>query len=130
MKKIWPFSFYFLYYAALAFFAPYIVLFYQQMQFNGPQIALLTGIPPLITLFAAPFWTNIADSRRRHRLVMSLGITVASVAVLLLQRMDAFPFILVTVVVLFSFFNRSPRFRIVLPLPCWEKIRPCMGESG
>ncbi len=105
MNKIWPFSFYFLYYAALAYFAPFIVLFYQQNQFNGPQIALLTGIPPLITLFAGPFWTNVADSKRRHRQVMSLGIIMAIISVLLLQYMNIFVVALITVIISFFFFS-------------------------
>lgn len=105
MNKIWPFSFYFLYYAALAYFAPFIVLFYQQNQFNGPQIALLTGIPPLLTLFAGPYWTNVADSKRRHRQVMSLGIVVAICSVLLLQHMSIFALALITVIVFYFFFS-------------------------
>jgi len=56
MKKIWPFSFYFLYFAALSSFMPFLVLYYQDLKFTGAQIGLLTGIPPLITLFAAPLW--------------------------------------------------------------------------
>jgi MFS transporter, PPP family, 3-phenylpropionic acid transporter len=105
VNKIWPFSFYFLYYAALAYFAPFIVLFYQQNQFNGPQIALLTGLPPLITLFAGPFWTNVADSRRWHRQVMSLGILVAILCVLLMQYMSVFAIVLITVITSFFFFS-------------------------
>ena len=105
MNKFWPFSFYFLFYAALAYFAPFIVLFYQQNQFNGPQIALLTGLPPLITLFAGPFWTNVADSKRIHRQVMSLGIVVAIGSVLLLQHMSIFALALLTVIVLYFFFS-------------------------
>jgi PPP family 3-phenylpropionic acid transporter len=105
MKRIWPFSFYFLYYAAMSFFIPFVVLFYQQLVFTGPQIALLTGIPPLITLFAAPFWTNVADATHRHRLVMSLGITVSAVSVLLLQNMETFAIIFVTVLVFNIFFS-------------------------
>jgi MFS transporter, PPP family, 3-phenylpropionic acid transporter len=105
MKKFWPFSFYFIYYAALAMFMPFIVLFYQEIDFNGPQIALLSGIPPLITLFAAPFWTSIADSTGRHRLVMSLGIGVAAVCTLLLQYMDVFTAAFLTVCISFFFFS-------------------------
>jgi MFS transporter, PPP family, 3-phenylpropionic acid transporter len=105
VNKIWPFSFYFLYYAALAYFAPFIVLYYQELQFDGPQIALLTGLPPLLTLFAAPFWTNVADARRWHRQVMSLGILVAVLSVLLLQHMNVFVIVLLLVIVLFFFFS-------------------------
>lgn len=108
MRKIYPFSVYFLYYAALAFFAPFIVLFYQELSFGGAQIAMLTGMPPLITMFAAPFWTNIADATRRHRLVMSLGIGAAILSVLLLQNMVMFGIILVTVIVFYFFFSPVP----------------------
>jgi PPP family 3-phenylpropionic acid transporter len=103
MKRIWPFSFYFLYFAAFSSFVPFIVLFYQELHFSGPQIGLLTGIPPLITLFAAPFWTNIADARHRHRFVMSLGIGIAIAAVLILQTLTAF-FVIFVVIILFNFF--------------------------
>jgi len=105
VNKIWPFSFYFLYYAAMAYFAPFIVLYYQEIRFNGPQIALLTGIPPLITLFAAPFWTNIADATHRHRLVMSLGISITIFSVLLLQYLDTFALIFLVVIVIYFFFS-------------------------
>lgn len=105
MKKIWPFSFYFLYYAALSSFIPFIVLFYQELKFSGTQIGLLTGIPPLITLFAAPFWTSIADSTQRHRLIMSLGIGVAVTSALVLQSMTTFVFIFIVILIYNSFFS-------------------------
>ncbi len=105
MKKIWPFSFYFLYFAALSSFFPFIVLFYQELKFNGAQIGLLTGIPPLITLFAAPLWTNIADARHRHRVIMSLGIGVAVVAILILQSVTSFIIIFILILAYNFFFS-------------------------
>lgn len=105
MKKIWPFSFYFLYFAALSSFFPFIVLFYQELKFSGAQIGLLTGIPPLITLFAAPFWTNIADARHRHRVIMSLGISVAVVAILILQSVTSFIVIFILILAYNFFFS-------------------------
>ena len=74
MKKIWPFLFYFLYFAAFSSLLPFFVLFYQRLGFNGAQIGLLTGIPPLVILVAAPFWTGLADSKHWHKLVMGIGI--------------------------------------------------------
>ena len=103
MKLSWPFSFYFLYFAALSSFMPFLVLFYQELKFNGTQIGLLTGIPPLITLVAAPFWTNVADATRRHRLIMSLGIGVAVAEALILQSLTVFVVIFL-LIVLFNFF--------------------------
>lgn len=103
MKKIWPFTFYFLYFAAFASLMPFFVLFYQGLGFSGPQIGLLTGVPPLITLIATPFWTGLADSRRWHKLIMGLGIGVAFLAVLLLHSITGFVLVF-TVVIIFNFF--------------------------
>jgi Arabinose efflux permease len=103
MKKIWPFSFYFLYFAAFSSFLPFLVLFYQDLKFSGTEIGLLTGIPPLIILFAAPFWTNIADAKQRHRLVMSLGIGVSILVALILQSLTVFGLIFLSII-LFNFF--------------------------
>ena len=54
MKKIWPFSFYFLYFAALSSLMPFIVLFYQGLGFSGTQIGLLTGVPTPVGTPPAP----------------------------------------------------------------------------
>ena len=90
MKKFWPFTFYFLYFAALSSLMPFFVLFYQGLGFNGTQIGLLTGIPPLITLIASPFWTGVADAKRWHKLVMGSGILIAVLVILLLPSLTAF----------------------------------------
>lgn len=108
MKKIWPFSFYFLYFAALASFMPFIVLFYQELGFNGTQIGLLTGVPPLITLVAAPFWTGVADATQRHRLIMSLGIAVSILTVFLLHSLSAFVMIFIVILVFNIFLSPVP----------------------
>jgi PPP family 3-phenylpropionic acid transporter len=100
MKKIWPFSFYLLYYGALSSLMPFMVLFYQALKFSGSQIGLLTGVPPLITLFAAPFWTNLADSTHRHRLIMTLGIGIALACTLIMQSMTAFLVIFFLIIVI------------------------------
>src|SRR6266508_292143 len=103
MKKIWPFSFYFLYFAAFASLLPFFVLFYQRLGFSGGQIGLLTGVPPLITIVGARFWTGVADSTRRHKLIMGLGLLVSVVAVLLLPFFKSFAaiFLLIALIHLF-----------------------------
>lgn len=100
MRKIWPFSFYFLYFAAFSSFLPYIVLFYQQLGFNGTQIGLLTGIPPLITLFGAPFGTGLADATQRHKLIMGVGIAVTVAVGLLLPGLTRFSLVFTMIVFL------------------------------
>jgi PPP family 3-phenylpropionic acid transporter len=78
MKKIWPFSFYLLYFGAGACVFPYFVLYYQSLGFSAAQIGLLSAISPFISLAGAPFWTGIADSTHRHKLVMSLAILICT----------------------------------------------------
>ncbi|MDQ3003836.1 MAG: MFS transporter [Chloroflexota bacterium] len=99
MKKIWPFSFYFLYFAAFVSLLPYFVLFYQSLGFNGAQIGLLTGVPPLITLVAGPFLTGLADSTQRHRLIMGLGIAVSIGAMLIMPSMKAFVIVFILIII-------------------------------
>jgi PPP family 3-phenylpropionic acid transporter len=81
VNRFWPFSFYFLYFAALAAFAPYIVLFWQERGFSGAQIGLLTFIPPLATLLVTPLWTGAADAWRQHRLLMAAAVAGAALIV-------------------------------------------------
>jgi PPP family 3-phenylpropionic acid transporter len=71
---VWPFGFYFLFYAGVAAYPPYQVLYYQSLSFTGAQIGLLAGIAPLVTLVSLPLLTGLADRMNKHRLLMSLSL--------------------------------------------------------
>lgn len=103
MKKIVPFSFYLLYFGAFAFMAPYLVLFYQSLGFNGTQIGLLTGIPPLITLVGAPLGAGLADRWGIHKWVMALGLGIPLVIALLLPSVSNFV-LTFALIILFNIF--------------------------
>jgi MFS family permease len=104
--KYWaPFSFYFFLYALMASFMPFIVLFYQQLNFSGTQIGILTGVPPLVTLAAGPFLTGIADSTRRHNLVMGVGIIMAAITTFMLPMLTSFTAIFILVMLFNIFFS-------------------------
>ncbi len=103
MRKIWPFSFNFLWFASIAFVAPYIVLYYQRLGFTGTQIGLLTGITPLITFFSAPFWTRLADANLRHQLIMSLALLIGAISLATFPLLNAFLPIVLLVMVLNAF---------------------------
>jgi PPP family 3-phenylpropionic acid transporter len=77
MKKIYPFSFYMLYFGANACLFPYFVLYYQSLGFTGAQIGMLSALSPLITLAGAPFWTGIADKTHSHKFVMGVTLLVS-----------------------------------------------------
>jgi MFS family permease len=102
MKKFWPFAYYFVFFAGMASFLPYIVLYYQSIGFSGAQIGLLMAISPLVALVGAPFWTGIADAGHRHRLIMSISLAAAVVSALLLPFLKAF-FPVFILILIYSF---------------------------
>jgi len=97
MKKTVPFTFYLLYYTALSFCAPFVVLYYQELGFNGAQIGLMMGMFPLITLFGAPLWTGLADAKKRHKLIMSLTLLGTIAVVSMFPLVKTLPPIIVLV---------------------------------
>jgi PPP family 3-phenylpropionic acid transporter len=102
LKYFRSFLFYFLLFAGYASAFPFIVVYYQDLGFSGTQIGLLTGISPLITFFSAPFWTRLADSTRRHRLLMSLTMAAGILAVFLFPLLQAFvPILFVSIMMSF-----------------------------
>lgn len=108
MRKIWPFTFYFLYFASLAALMPFFVLFYQRLGFSGAQIGLLTGVPPLITLIASPFWTGLADAKRWHKFVMGLGITIVVLVIFFLPSLTSFLPVFITIILFNMFISPVP----------------------
>jgi len=90
MKNFWPFSFYFLFFATIAAHSPYMVLYFQSLEFTGTQIGLLMGAMPLIALFSTPFWTGIADRTNRHKLVMSITMLVGTAGFFLFPLVNTF----------------------------------------
>jgi MFS family permease len=87
----------------MASLLPFFVLFYQRLGFSGAQIGLLTGIPPLITLVASPFWTGVADTRQWHKWIMGLGIALAVLVSFSISSFTSFVFIF-SLIILFNIF--------------------------
>jgi PPP family 3-phenylpropionic acid transporter len=103
MRKVWPFAFNFVQFAAIASVSPFIVLYYQGLGFTGTQIGLLTGMTPLITVFSAPLWTGLADASRRHRVIMSVAVMAGVITLSVFPLLSAFAPVLVVVVLLTLF---------------------------
>lgn len=101
MNVGFPFAFYLVQFAAFAFAAPFFVLYFQSVGFNGAELALVTGLPPLIQMISGPLWTGLADVTHRHRRVMSVTLLIGAVAVSALPFLSAFLPILI-VVILFN----------------------------
>jgi MFS transporter, PPP family, 3-phenylpropionic acid transporter len=103
MRKIWPFSFNFLFFAAVAFVMPFLVLYYQNLGFSGTQIGILVGLTPLITLISSPLLTGLADATHHHRLLMSLALLLGAAAVCILPFANTF-FPVIALVVSYTIF--------------------------
>jgi PPP family 3-phenylpropionic acid transporter len=95
--RLWPFLFYFAFFAAASALFPFTALYYQSIGLTGGQIGLLTGLAPLITLIGAPLWAGIADTTHRHKLILSMSILAAIACALVIPSIRAFALLLATV---------------------------------
>ena len=105
MRTFWPFTFNFILFAAGASVLPFMVLYYQELDFTGAQIGVITGITPLITFFFAPLWSGIADATGRHRLIMSAAILGGAITLFAYSLLNAFLAVLLVAVVLYFFLS-------------------------
>lgn len=96
-------TFYFLYFAAGASLAPFLVLFYRQRGLDEGQIGLLVGMQPLMTLMAASLWGALADSTRQHRRLLQIALVGAILFALGLSAMTHFGTLAIMVLV-YAFF--------------------------
>jgi PPP family 3-phenylpropionic acid transporter len=126
-RMIAPRFVYFFYFAALANLAPYLALYFQSLGMTGSQIGILTGIPPVLGLIAAPTWGALADVTRQHKRILFLTITGAALTALALAMVNGF-LRLALVVTAFSFF-----FAPIIPLvdnSVIEQLGPRREEYG
>ena len=110
MKKYLTFTYYVVFFAAQASFLPFIVMFYQELGFNGTQIGLLSGVIPLVTLVAVPLWTRLADATRKHWLIMNVALSVGVVGIFIFPMFRAFAPLLVLGVVINIFMSPVSSF--------------------
>ena len=94
---------YLLYFAAVAALMPFLVLFYEDLGLSGQQIGLLTGIAPLVTIVSASLWGGVADATRRHKQVLLIALSGATLVTIFFRFASGLP-LLLTLVVVWSFF--------------------------
>ena len=101
----WPFAFYFLMFSGFVFFTPYLVLLYRDLGFTGGQIGALIGLTPLVTMVSATIWTGLADSTRRHRLVMAVCLAAAALSLGVFPSLRLFLPVLAGILFITFFFS-------------------------
>lgn len=97
--------FFFCYYGSIGALAPFLNVYLEQIGLSGVQIGWIGSIPPLIALFANPFWGAVADRWQIHRVVLA-GLTFLAglISLLFLASTNFWPLLLVTVFM--TFFRR------------------------
>lgn len=79
---------------------PYQALYYSSINFSASEIGLLLGVGPLLSLIATPFWTGLADARKRHSLILVGGVTAAVLFNATIPLLSSYSFLLVLLVVI------------------------------
>jgi len=103
-KLVWPFIFYFLIFAGMASYRPFMVLYFQSLSFTGAQIGLLTGLAPLLTLVSLPLVTGVADRTNRHKLIMGFALVIMILGLILFPSLTTFlPLFIMTILTTVSF---------------------------
>lgn len=108
MKNISPIkislpAYYFFYIAGLASLNPFLGLYYRERGLTGTEIGILSAIPPLASLVAAPLWSGVADATRRHKgifVIASLSVILTALTIYNATTL----FWLIPTVLAFSFF--------------------------
>jgi len=95
--------FYLVYYAGGVFIQPFVVVYFQELGFNGAQIGFLAGMTPLVFMLGAPLWTGLADSYNRHKLIMSVTIIVSVLVASLFPLVKSF-LPIIPLVILYALF--------------------------
>ena len=103
-RMVPPKAFYFFFYAAGAALIPFLGLYYASTGLTGRSIGLLAGLPPLITLVAAPLWGGLADATNRHKQLLLVAIGGVIVVALAMSMTTQFLWLLPLVAV-YAFFS-------------------------
>jgi len=98
--------YYLLYYGAIGTITPFLNVYLEENGLSGSQIGWISSIPPLIALFANPFWSALADRWHIHRLVLALLTLLAGlISLLFLMSVQFWP--ILGLIVAMTFF-RNP----------------------
>lgn len=106
LPALWMSAAYFAFYAGIACWGPYIVLYYQKLGLSGLEIGLLTAMMPLGMIFLPPMWGSIADNRNIHRLILRAALLITAVVALLLTAATEF-WQVATLILAFTLFSTT-----------------------
>ena len=103
-------AYYFLIFAGMAFFTPFLTLYYEEIGLSGAQIGMLAATPSLITFISAPTFGAIADVFQHQKRILGFSIFMVIVGIVTMSLGRSFSEI-IPGVFLYAFF-----FAPALPL--------------
>lgn len=89
-RRFWGGLYYFTFFAANGALFPYYTLFYKSVGISEQAIGVLVALPTLVTIFASPMWSGLADALRLHRRLLPLSLLATMVTVVLLMQSQTF----------------------------------------
>jgi len=106
-----PKAFYLVYFLAMAFFGPFLPLYYREIGMTGQEIGLLGSVRPLVVLLGGPLWGALADATRRHRWMLTFTLSSALVFIpsLFLTR----DVLILGILVVLGAFLRAPAMPLI-----------------
>lgn len=96
---------FFCYYGAIGSLAPFLNVYLEEIGLTGVQIGWIGSIPPLIALFANPFWGAVSDRWQIHRGVLA-GLTFVAGLISLLFLTSTLFWPILIIMILMTFFRR------------------------
>jgi MFS transporter, PPP family, 3-phenylpropionic acid transporter len=94
---------YFFFFAAGAALIPFLPLYYQHIGLSGRQIGLLTGLPPLITIFSGPVWGGLADATNLGKRLLLIAVGGVLLMIFALSQTTIFA-VLIPIIIAYAFF--------------------------
>lgn len=98
-------SHYFLFYAILGSYSPFLGLFLEkELRFGGSQIGSVFSARQLLVALAPPLWGYLSDRLRVPRILIAAGLAMSGASLLMFNELRIFWQIMALMIV-FSFFN-------------------------
>lgn len=82
--------YYFIYFGGGGLALPFLTLFYSRLDFSGTQIGWITAVGSVVSLIAAPVWTNRSYRWRNPRAVLQGSLFFGSLCYLWLSQQQLF----------------------------------------
>nr|WP_263323346.1 MFS transporter [Neobacillus sp. Marseille-Q6967] len=98
--------YYFLQYFGFGALYPFLTVYLTELGLSGSQLGFIISIPPVVMIFAQPFWGILADYTKKPQLILFLTILCAVTVGYLLNLIDHYAALLVGIGLL-SFFQSS-----------------------